>query len=189
MICFSSGKRLATNQQQKKKNPSWARQLKGRFIWWRRRRWKPIVFIDWYEWYWSESSYFLSTGLSFGWLTKSSPGFSLFFDCQTAGWLVMWQSVVGSSVLLPDKRVRLSHTPTANLHCHLAVCFLSARSQRTMPGHRPTYRPHHLFLQSLTLHEATAHFCDTSLLQCKSIHWLILVNIRARKSTMQSACS
>lgn len=50
-----------------------------------RCRWKPIVSIDWYECYWSESSYFLSTRLSFGGLSESSPGFSLFFYCQTAG--------------------------------------------------------------------------------------------------------
>lgn len=63
-----------------------------------------LVCICWYEWYWSKSSYFLSTRLSFGWLCKSNSGFSLFLHCQTGGWLVLWQSAVGSSVRVPDKR-------------------------------------------------------------------------------------
>lgn len=118
-------------------------------MWWHRCRWEPTLFIDWYERYWSESSYFLSTRLSFGWLSESSPGWILFFYCQAAGWLVLWQAGVGSSVLFPDKGVRLSRTPTANPPCHLVVCFLSVCSQWTTTGRSPTFWPHRVF-QSTT---------------------------------------
>lgn len=99
------------------------------------------MFIDWYEWYWSESTYFLSTTLSFGWLSESCLGFSLFFYCQTAGWLALWQSAVGSSLLMPEIGVRLCHTPTANPPCHLVASFLLVCSQWEASSHCPTTPP------------------------------------------------
>lgn len=94
------------------------------------------MFIDWYEWYWSESSYFLYTSLSFGWLSESSPGFSLFFYCQTAGWLVLWKSVVGSSLVLPDKG---SGSASHRLPSYPATQSDSCR--RATPGCCPTTAP------------------------------------------------
>lgn len=147
------------------------------------------VFNDWYEWYWSESSYFLSTRLSFGWLSESNPGFSLLFYCQTAGWLVLWKSGVGSSLVLPDKGVRPNRTPTANPSCHL-VCFLLACSHWTTPGCCPTttFLPQLASLWSITSF-ATAPCCKASLHWYMKICWLVLVNIRASEPTMQSTCS
>lgn len=69
---------------------------------------------------------------------NSSSCWIPFFYCQAAAWFVLRQSGLGSSVLFPDKGVRLSLTPTAGPQCRLAVCFLSVCSQWTT-GRSPTF--------------------------------------------------
>lgn len=76
---------------------------------------------------------------------NSSSCWIPFFYCQAAAWFVLQQSGLGSSVLFPDKGVRLSLTPTAGPRCHLVVCFLSVCSQWTT-GRSPT-----VFLSSTEL--------------------------------------